>query len=407
MFKFIKKNRHKHKKYSAESILELASKKTNVPIDELKNKWLNEYLMATEDATISEFNTKLDEIKQKHRENARYILLDAFSRLDYEFFRDEFIIKVPCKNAETKSRLIGLNGRNKKAFERTCGVELIINDKDEFVTLSSANHIKRELAYLVLNKLLDTKNIEPNKITNYYSEAKNQFENQLFQTGKDVIERILKLKNINQGLYPYIGKLKYRYSFGQNILEHSIEAAYVAELLAQELGVDTKLAKMCAFFHDLGKSVDHETENDHIQQGVKLAEQYGLPSEVIQAIQTHHDELIISNIYDSITKIADRSSASKPGARKNSKDDFFRRAKVYEDICYSFKEVENCYVLKSGFLIKVIVKPNLIKDDNVPVLANLIKQKLQQHPETKNYVVNLELIRESSYKIKTNKYLNE
>ena len=160
-------------------------------------------------------------------------------------------------------------------------------------------------------------------------------------------------------------------------------------------------------FHDLGKSVDHETENDHIQQGVKLAEQYGLPLEVIQAIKTHHDELIISNIYDSITKIADRSSASKPGARKNSKDDFFKRAKVYEDICYSFKEVENCYVLKSGFVIKVIVKPNLIKDDNVPILANLIKQRFEQHPETKNYVINLELIRESSYKIKTNKYLNE
>ena len=406
MFKFIKKNHHKHK-YSSEPILKLASTKTNISIDELKNKWLNEYLMTIENTIIGEFNTKLDEIKQKYNENAKYILLDAFSRLDYEFFRDEFIIKIPCKNAEIKSRLIGLNGRNKKAFERTCGVELIISDKDEFITLSSANHIKRELAYLVLNKLLDTKNIEPNKIANYFLEAKNQFENQLFQIGKDVVERILKFKNINQGLYPYIGKLKYRYSFGQNILEHSIESAYIAELLAQELKVDTKLAKMCAFFHDLGKSVDHETENDHIQQGVKLAEQYGLPLEVIQAITTHHDELIISNIYDSITKIADRSSASKPGARKNSKDDFFRRAKVYEDICYGFKEVENCYVLKSGFVIKVIVKPNLVKDDNVPILANLIKQKFEQHPETKNYVINLELIRESSFKTKTSKYLDE
>ena len=406
MFKFLKKRKNNNNVCvgnNANDILVAAAKNSQLPVDQLKKAWLDSYLSQAEDSFVKEFNNRLNELKQKYINDSKHIIVEAFSRLDYEFFRDEFITKIQCRNNEIKSRLVGLNGRNKKTFERTCGVELIINENDEYIILSSANHIKREIANLVLAKLIEIKNIEPNKISNFYQQAKQQFEEQIYSIGKSVIEKTLKFKGIDPKIYPYIGKLKYRYSFGQNILEHSIESAYVAELLAQELKVDSSLAKMCAFFHDLGKSVDHETENDHVQQGVELAKRFNLPPEVISAILSHHDTIPSETIYDVIVKIADKTSACKPGARKNSKDDFFKRVKVYEDICYQFKEVKTCYTLKSGFVIKIIVKPDLVRDDEMSLLAYRIKQAFEAHPDTKNYVISLELIKESSFKIKTNK----
>ena len=386
-----------------QKILKSEANRLNIPADKLKELWLSNYLQDAEDSFKQEFNQKLEEIKKHYQENSTNIFLELFNRLNYPYFRHEFIIKIPCRNQDIRSRLVGLNGRNKKSFERTCGVELIVNEGEDFVSISSANHIKREIASRVIKRLIEIKNIEPNKIENYYNEEKINFEDYLVQVGKDVIEKQLKLKNIDPNLYPYVGKLKYRYSYGQNVLEHSLESAYLAEQLAYELKVDPELAKMSTFFHDIGKSVDHETGKDHVEQGLIIASQFNLPYEVLTSIESHHDAISVTSIYDSITKLVDKLSACKPGARKNTKDDFFRRAKIYEDICLQFPEVQTCYVLKSGFLIKVIVKPNAIKDEDINLLAYKIKKAFETNEETKKYILTIELIKETTFKVKTEK----
>lgn len=386
-----------------QKILNSESKKLNISSDKLREIWLNNYLNDAEISFKEEFNNRLEQIQKKYYENSTNIFLELFNRLDYPYFRHEFIVKISCKNQDIKSRLIGLNGRNKKCFERTCGVELIVNEEDDFVCISSANHIKREIASRVLKRLIEIKNIEPNKIENYYNDEKNNFEKYLIEVGQEIVEKQLKLKNIDQNIYPYIGKLKYRYSFGQNVLEHSLEAALLAEQLAYELKVDSELAKMSAFFHDIGKSIDHETGKDHVEQGLIIATKFNLPYEVKTSIESHHDNIVVTSIYDSITKLVDKLSACKPGARKNTKDDFFKRAKIYEDICLTFPEVKTCYVLKSGFLIKIIVKPNAIRDDEMNLLAYRIKKAFENNEDTKKYILTIELIKETILKIKTEK----
>lgn len=408
MFNIFHKIFNKNKKTShlnkvQDEILAIAADKLNASPDELKKLWLKEYLAHAEDEFKKDFNNQLSLLKNDYEQRSKAMIIDAFNRLDYKFFRDEFIIKIPCSNQEIKSRLVGLNGRNKKSFERTCGVELIVNEDSDYIMLSSANHIKREIATQVINRLLEIRNIEPNKIENYYKEAVENFDRQVFDIGKNTIEKTLKLNNIDAKIYPYVGRLKYRYSFGQNILEHSIESAYVAEELATRLKLDPQLAKMCAFFHDIGKSVDHETNNDHIQQGIEIANACHLPIEVISSIKNHHSDNSIDYVYDAITKIADKASACKPGARKNDKNEFFKRIEIYEKICMQFKEVQTCYALKSGFILKIILKPNAVKDDELPLLAYRIKQAFEENPETKDYVISLEFIKESVYKLRTDK----
>ena len=404
MLNFLKKlfSTKKNQQASPIIIQSLDEKSQEFLFQKYKNILLNEYLSDAENDFSVAFNHKLQIEKLKYQENFQNVVLEILDRINLDFCRENFIVKIKCSNPEIRSRLVGLNGRNKKAFERACGVELLISTDDEYIQISSANHIKREIAINVLNRLIEIKNIEPNKIENYFIEETKNFLNHLENIGKNAIENDMKIKTIDSGIYQYVGRLKYRYSFGQNILEHSIECALIAEQIAILLKLDPKLAKIAAFFHDIGKSVDHETNLDHIDQGVELAKKYNLPNEVIQAIAYHHESSSVPNIYCAITKLADKISASKPGARKNIKDDFIQRAKNYEDICMQFKEVKTCYTLKSGFLLKVIVKPNLVKDDELELLAYRIKKALQDNPETKQYVITIELIKENIFKLKTN-----
>lgn len=385
-------------------LLEQQAKNLNLSADQLKEIWINNYFSKLESNYKEELDKKLNDLKENYKNRIQQIIINSFDRLDYQYFRDEFIIKVPAKNPEIRSRLVGLNARNKKTFERICGVELIIKDNDENVYLSSANHVKREIAYRVLKRLLEIKNIEPNKISNYYNEEKINFLNSLASIGEETVKQ-LKFKNINPNLYEYIGKLRYRYSFGQNVLEHSIESALLAEQIAHEVGADPYLAKLCAFFHDIGKSMDHETGMDHIQLGVEIAQKNDLPKEVISGIATHHSSQISNNIYDAIVKISDKSSASRPGARNNTKENFYKRVQIYEDICMKFNEVQHVWVLQSGFVIKILLKPNIISDSEIEGLIERIKLAFESNKLTSEYILTIEIIKENTYQFKTKKII--
>lgn len=351
------------------------------------------------------FNERYEVIKNQQDKIARDLVLEAMGRINYEYFKEDVLFKVTCKNPETKSRLIGLNGRNKKAFEKTTGMELIINEQD-VISICSANLVKREVAKHLLLRLLETKNIEPNKIENYYQEELARFNQQLELIGKDIVENKLQVYDLDPKIYWYVGRLKYRVSFGQNVLEHSLEVGYLAEMLAGQLGLDPKLAKLCGFFHDIGKSVDHETGKSHVWQGVEIAEECHLDPAIIHSIEAHHDDVMARDEYACLTKIADKASASKPGARNNTKDDFFKRVEIYEQICSQFAEVKTCWVLKSGFAIKVLVKPALVKDEELQLLGFRIKEAFENHPETKSYSISIELIKENTFKTKTSATLD-
>lgn len=231
--------------------------------NQLQNNFNVSLLNQMNKELTSEFNTKFQEIKSQQDKIARDLILEAMGRVNYDYFKEDVLFKVTCKNPETKSRLIGLNGRNKKAFEKTTGMELIINEQD-VISICSANLIKREIAKYLLLRLLDTKNIEPNKIENYYQEELIRFNEQLTLLGKDIIENKLQVYDLDPKIYWYVGRLKYRVSFGQNVLEHSLEVGYIAESLAYQLGLDPKMAKLCGFFHDIGKAIDHETGKSHV-----------------------------------------------------------------------------------------------------------------------------------------------
>ncbi|MDE7221721.1 MAG: HDIG domain-containing protein, partial [Ureaplasma sp.] len=241
-------------------------------------------------------------------------------------------------------------------------------------------------------------------INNYYNEEKINFYNSLISIGEDTVKE-LKFKNIDPNLYEYIGKLRYRYSFGQNVLEHSIESALLAEQIAKEVNANPYIAKLSAFFHDIGKSMDHETGLDHIQLGVEIAQKYNLPQEVISGIATHHSSQISNNIYDAIVKISDKSSASRPGARNNTKESFFKRVKIYEDICMQFNEVQHVWVLQSGFVIKILLKPNIVSDSEIDGLIERIKLAFESNKLTSEYVLTIEIIKENIYQFKTKKII--
>ncbi|GAA5414645.1 HDIG domain-containing metalloprotein [Ureaplasma ceti] len=367
---------------------------------ELKRAYLDSYLNTAEKEFVNQFNLKKAELEANAQEYAQNLILNSMSRISLNSYREDLIFKVVCKNPETKSRLIGLNGRNKKAFEKTTGMELIINE-DEVITISSPNLFKREIAKLLLLRLLETKNIEPNKIENYYEEETAKFLNSLSSLGEQVLKQDLNVFGLNEKIYPYIGRLKYRSSFGQNVLEHSIEVGLICEQMADALGLDKTTAKLCGFFHDIGKATDYEAGIDHVEEGLRIAKECNLSSTIMHSIEAHHDKVIVQDQYAALTKIADKLSASKPGSRNNSKDDFFKRVELYEKIVNEFPEVKTCWVLKSGFLIKIIVNPRAVKDEELGLLAHRIKTAFESHPETKSYSVTLELIKENVFKTKT------
>lgn len=353
-----------------------------------------------------DYEKYLENLKENIDVKARNILWEALSQISIDNFKEDYIYKIKCNNDEIKSRLIGLNGRNKKAFEKVCGLELIISKNDDEIKISCTNLLKKEIASKLLNKLINTKNIEPNKIKNYYEEIRNNFNIELSELGKDIIENKLQIKDSNPNMYLDIGLMKYRMSYGQNLLEHSLECAKIADKLSEKLNLNRNLIVKCVFFHDIGKVLEFENTNkNHVDLGVEWARKYGLDSIIINAIESHHGACATNSIYSAITKFIDEISASREGARTNSKDSFIERIKIYEKIIYNFPEVKDCWVLNTGFLIKIIVLPNAVKDDELELLGIRIKKAFEEHNDTKMYNITLELIKENIFKIKTEKKL--
>lgn len=376
-----------------ESIASLSPKEA----EELLFKNIENRLIKEKSSLIREYN---DSNKKVLNDKAISLLIDTIERSveDTIIPKTSFTIKLSDDNI--KGRIIGKDGRNKKVFEYITGVDLII-EKEPEITLSSLNPIRREIARMLLEKLLLTKNIEPSRIEKLYDEISSSFNSSLYDIAENVIENQLNIFDINKNLYPIFGKLKYRTSFGQNNLEHLKECAFLASAIAVELGLDPLKAKKAAFFHDIGKAIDFELDNDHVESGLKLAVEYNLEPYIINAIESHHDKVPCDNVYSTIVKIVDKLSASRPGARFISHEEYIKRITTIEEICNSFPCVKNSYAIKAGKQVRIIVNPTLISDDESASLVFDIKTKLESNSIVNKQPIDIILIRENRFEVRS------
>lgn len=347
-------------------------------------------------------NQEIQEIKNNAKMIASNILIETMQSLASGLVQDNSIMSIEINDDQIKGRIIGREGRNKKAFEMITGTELVIDKESNCISISSHNPIRREIAKQMLEKLIKSKVIEPGKIELLYQEIKTRFDEELKQIGKQVVEQIFDIHDLNQEIYPFIGRMKYRSSYGQNSLNHIIECAQIAKAIAHALGLEEKQAIKCALLHDIGKSVDYELNANHVDVGSTIAKNFNLDKNIINAIESHHGSHSSDNIYSEITKIADTISASRPGARINSTNEYFERVQILENIINEFEEVNYCYALKAGRYIRVIVNPLLVHDYQMVDLAHRIKQAIETNEITKGYNIKVSLIKENKYEFETN-----
>ncbi len=299
--------------------------------------------------------------KETAEEQARKIIALSIQRLAGEQVADMVVSVVPLPSDEMKGRIIGRNGRNIRAFEQAAGVDIIVDDTPEAVTVSSFDPVRREVARRALAKLITDGRIHPARIEKLISDAQEDVERDIKEAGEQAAYEA----NVH-GLHPEIlktlGRLKFRTSYGQNQLNHSVEAAHIAAMLAAELGANIETAKMGALLHDLGKAMDHDQEGTHAQIGAEFAKRFKVPPIVVNAIASHHHEVEQETIEAIIVEAADAISGARPGARRENLENYIKRVRTLEDIATSFPGVDSAYALQAGREIRVLVKPNQIDD---------------------------------------------
>ncbi|MCR4662220.1 MAG: ribonuclease Y [Clostridia bacterium] len=321
------------------------------------------------------------EIEQKAKEDgdkkAKDIISLAISRCAAEVTTESTSTTVEIPNDEVKGRIIGRVGRNIKSFESATGVDVIIDDTPDTVTLSSFDPVRREIARITLEKLIQDGRIHPAKIEEVVERVKLDINKQIKQAGDEALYTLGIIGGMHPELVKLIGKLKYRTSYGQNVLSHSIEVGMIAGLMAQEIGADVKIAKRAGLLHDIGKALDHEYEGTHVQIGVDQAKKYKEKDNVIHCIAAHHNDIQPETIEAVLVQAADAISSSRPGARRESYENYVKRLENIEKIANSFAGVSQSYAVQAGREIRVIVNPTEVDDNKTIFLAKEIAKKLE------------------------------
>ena len=314
--------------------------------------------------------------KETAEEQARKIIALSIQRLASEQVADMVVSVVPLPTDDMKGRIIGRNGRNIRAFEQAAGVDIIVDDTPEAVTVSSFDPERREVARRALAKLITDGRIHPARIEKLISDAQAEVDRIIKEAGEQAAYEA----NVH-GLHPEIlktlGRLKYRTSYGQNQLQHSVEAAHIASMLAAELGANIETAKMGALLHDLGKAMDHDQEGTHAQLGAEFAKRFKVPPIVVNAIASHHHEVEQESIEAIIVEAADAISGARPGARRENLENYIKRVRTLEEIATSFAGVESAYALQAGREIRILVRPNQIDDLAAVRLSKEISKNIE------------------------------
>lgn len=403
-------------KLKADEFISIINKKREIlnhqRADYLKIKETQESYQQLQEV-ISEYQKKLNlekiklidqmekEIKDNLNEKAVYYMINAMEQHAEDIISSKFSFTIKLENEGMKGKIIGKDGRNKRHFEQTTKTDLIIEPNMPAITISSPNPIRREKAKRTMEKLLETKNMDIAKISLFYKEVEEGFEQTCYEIGKDALENKLHIFDIDKKMYPIVGQLNFRTSYSQNVLLHCVEAAVLAANIAQKLNIDPIKAKKAAFFHDIGKAVDFEIDNDHVNSGVELAKKFNFEDYIINAIESHHNKVSPKTVYAALVKVVDKLSASRPGARFVSNDEYFKRIEELEKICKSFEGVSDAYVIKSGREIEVIIDPSLVSDDECKILIKDIKFKLEDSDLVNKQPIQITLIRKFTQSIPT------
>jgi len=321
-----------------------------------------------------------DEAKEKAEMEAKRIVTTAVQRISPQIAINYTTTSVELPSNEFKGRIIGREGRNIRTFELLTGVDLIIDDTPDVVTISSFDPLRREIAKEALERLIQDGRIHPARIEEVVDEVKKEMDEKIRKMGEETVFE-LELHDINPGLYYYIGKLYFRTSYSQNVLLHSKEVAHLAGMMADELGLDSKLARRAGLLHDIGKSISHELGGSHTDIGVDLCKKYGEPDAVINAIKAHHEEEPVRYPEVALVCAADALSAARPGARRETLEAYLKRLEKLEEVVRSFEGVANAYAVQAGREVRVIVDPEEITDEQAHMLSREIAKKIEEEME--------------------------
>ena len=325
---------------------------------------------------VSYIKEREEEAKAKADETARNIVALSIQRIASDESVDRTVSVVALPSEEMKGRIIGREGRNMKAIEQATGVDLIIDDTPETITVSCFDPIRREIARLALEQLIKDGRIQPGRIEEVVNKIKNEMEANIMKTGEDTVFK-LGIGKIDREIIRLIGRLKYRFSYGQNALQHSVEVAHLAGMMAAELGLNQQLAKRAGLLHDIGKALDFEVEGSHIELGYKFCKKHGERDVVLNAIQSHHGEVEPAFLISNLVIAADTISAARPGARYESLQNYINRLEDLEKITKSFDGVESAYAIQAGREVRVMAVPDKMDDLACHKLARDIRDKIE------------------------------
>ena len=356
--------------------MELLEKISGYTVEEAKTFLIN----SLKDDVVHEQALMVKELENQYKDEAdsraREIIATAIQRCAADHASEVTVSVVPLPNDEMKGCIIGREGRNIRAIETLTGCDLIIDDTPETITLSSFDPVRREVARIALEKLIQDGRIHPARIEEMVAKAQKEVNATIKAEG----ERAVFETNIH-GLHPelikLLGRMKYRTSYGQNVLNHSIEVSHIAGLLASELGVDVAAAKRAGLLHDIGKAIDHEVEGSHVTIGVNIARKYKESEEVIHAIEAHHNDVEPHTVVACLVQAADAISAARPGARRENIENYVKRLEKLEEVTKSFPGIANCFAIQAGREIRIMVKPEEVSEDQMVLLARDIAKKIE------------------------------
>lgn len=385
-----KENEVESLKRSQLEILEKISGYSKEQAKEVILKTLEDQLVHEKAAKIFDYEQQLKDDMDKL---AGEVISGAIQRCAADHAAETTVSVVSIPNDEMKGRIIGREGRNIRTIETITGVDLIIDDTPEAITVSCFEPVRREIARLTLEKLVSDGRIHPARIEEMYEKSKREVENTIRQTGEKAIIDA-GVNGLHGEIVKLLGKLKYRTSYGQNVLNHSLEVSYLAGLMAAEVGADVKLAKRAGLLHDIGKALDHEKEGTHIELGVEVARKNKESEQVIHAIQAHHGDVEAKTVIACLVQAADAISAARPGARRENIESYIQRLQKLEEITTSFEGVDNAFAIQAGREVRIMVKPEAISDDQMVLLAREIVQKIENELEYPGQI-KVNVIRES------------